>query len=379
MQIGKSTFGKWGFISKLPIAKTLPNLWNLAKRKTYLWNLAKLVFVNMMFARFHKMQVLQVLLVSLGNKRKLQNLCLQNLAKLIFAKSCKTLYLWNLAKLVFAKLGKHDLRNNAKHQVQKLQKLQKLRCTEKLWSKSLWLNNVKQHFYNSIFTSGSEPETMLRQTYWDATTGNRCQSPAPYHRKHWRTFLPVPHAPSGYGARAPRGRSLEALGGSAAAASSQGFAYFWQVPQTQNLAWFFARFRKFSCNFASFASFAIRSSENSSSHGFARFRNSNFKLATVARIRDACEAMLFRTWQMPESGTGPGASARLLVKYPWKWQVRREAARRRRCTGLESCCSWPSWSCGRHRDWQRSPARSRRPESDSYRHGNTVRFLGPQI
>ena len=47
---------------------------------------------------------------------------------------------------------------------------------------------------------------MSRQTHWDATVGNRRQSPAPYRRKHRAsTFLPVPHAPHGYGQLTQKG------------------------------------------------------------------------------------------------------------------------------------------------------------------------------
>ena len=66
--------------------------------------------------------------------------------------------------------------------------------------------------YNSTFSVCRE--SMSRQPHGDATVWNRRQSPAPssYHRKHLgSTFLPVPHAPHGYGA--PRGRHWEALGG----------------------------------------------------------------------------------------------------------------------------------------------------------------------
>ena len=67
---------------------------------------------------------------------------------------------------------------------------------------------------------------MSRQPHGDATVGNRRQSPAPYHRKHrGSTFLPVPHAPHGYGAPRRRlGGTGRRLVGEAAAADGEGMA-----------------------------------------------------------------------------------------------------------------------------------------------------------
>ena len=127
----------------------------------------------------------------------LRNSYLRNLAKLVFAKLCETnvklrnLYLQNVAKFVFAELARHDLRNNAKQSetlIAKIAKAAKIRlhCETMIQI----TKHCKQH---GVFTAGREPETILKQTHWDATMGYRRQSPAPYHRKHRGTFLPVPH------------------------------------------------------------------------------------------------------------------------------------------------------------------------------------------
>ena len=69
---------------------------------------------------------------------------------------------------------------------------------------------------------------MSRQPHGDATVGNRRQSPAPYHRKHrGSTFLPVPHAPHGYGA--PRRRRWEAQGGGLLGRRRLRMARAWQA------------------------------------------------------------------------------------------------------------------------------------------------------
>ena len=57
------------------------------------------------------------------------------------------------------------------------------------WSKIT--KHCKQHFYNSTFTTGHD--TMLRRIHWDATVGNRYQSPVPYHKKHRGSFLSMSH------------------------------------------------------------------------------------------------------------------------------------------------------------------------------------------
>ena len=80
-------------ISKLPIAKALRNLRNLAKQKTL---------------------------------------------------NCENLYLRNIAKLVLAKLAKHDLRNLAKHSETPIAKIAKVRFRKYAFAKILQFRNLSQ-------------------------------------------------------------------------------------------------------------------------------------------------------------------------------------------------------------------------------------------
>ena len=184
------------------------NLAELAKRKLYMRNLAKIVF-----AKSCETRICETLRI-LRNKRKT--------AKKAFAKPCqcetricKTCETWvaKQCETMQISIAKHKLRN--------LRKLRKLSSTAKLWCKTT--KHCKQQFYNST-TTGCE--TTLRQRHWDATVGYRHQYPAPYHRKHRGTFLPVPHATSASGAQRGRrfGGTVRRHVEEAAAADGEGTA-----------------------------------------------------------------------------------------------------------------------------------------------------------